>query len=165
VSETLVRVQFDADGKPRGAAAEARIEATCGQVWDVVADVGGYAERIPMIHRVRVDVDRVTVDLRFRISLFSVGFQFVATSTREDGRWLELRGVSGEPRGIRLRFDLSPLDDGRACLLRSEGEFDVMSLGWLTKYFLKHHPEIELGIFPGVALALVESMRKAAQTR
>jgi ribosome-associated toxin RatA of RatAB toxin-antitoxin module len=162
VSETAVRVQMDAEGRPRGASAEARIEAPVARVWAVVADVGGYAQRIPMIHRVTLDGDRVTVDLRFRVSLLSVGFQFVAAVTKEPERWLELRGLSGEPRGIRLRFELSPLDDGRACMLRGDGEFDVMSLGWLAKYFLRHHPEIEYGIFPGVALALVESMRKVA---
>lgn len=160
-TETAVRVRMGGDGKPRGASAEARIEAPAARLWEVIADVGGYAQRIPMIHRVRLEGDQVTVDLRFRVSLLSVGFQFVAQVTQEPGRWLELRGVSGEPRGIRLRFELTPLDDGRACMLRSDGEFDVMSLGWLAKYFLKHHPEIEYGIFPGVALALVESMRKA----
>jgi ribosome-associated toxin RatA of RatAB toxin-antitoxin module len=152
---------MNAEGRPLGASAEARIEAPVARVWAVVADVDGYAKRIPMIHRVRLDGDRVTVDLRFRVSFLSVGFQFVAEVVQEPERWLELRGVSGEPKGIRLRFEMTPLDDGRACLLRGDGEFDVMSLGWLAKYFLKNHPEIEYGVFPGVALALVESMRKA----
>jgi ribosome-associated toxin RatA of RatAB toxin-antitoxin module len=153
---------MDDAGRPSGAAAEARIEQPPERVWAVVSDVGGYAERIPMISRVRLDGDRVTVDLRFKVSLLSVGFHFVAAVTQEPGRWLELRYVSGEPRGIRLRFELEPLDGGRACALRGDGEFDVHSLGWLAKYFLRHHPEIEYGVFPGVALALVESMRRAA---
>jgi ribosome-associated toxin RatA of RatAB toxin-antitoxin module len=161
VTETLVRVRMDAEGRPRSASADARIEAPVARVWAAVADVAGYPTRIPMIHRVRLDGDRVTVDLRFRVSFLSVGFQFVAEVVKEPERWLELRGVSGEPKGIRLRFEMTPLDDGRACLLRGDGEFEVMSLGWLAKYFLKNHPEIEYGVFPGVALALVESMRKA----
>jgi len=163
MTETAVHVRIDEAGRPRSASAEARIEQPPDRVWAVVSDVARYAERIPMIHRVRVEGDRVTVDLKFRVTLLSVGFQFVAVVTQEPGRWLELRGVAGEPRGIRLRFDLSPLDGGRACTLRSDGEFDVQSLGWLAKYFLRHHPEIEYGIFPGVALALVESMRRAAE--
>jgi ribosome-associated toxin RatA of RatAB toxin-antitoxin module len=162
MSETLVRVRMNGEGRPASAEAEARIEHPVARVWAVVADVDRYAERIPMVHRVRIEGDRVTVDLRFRVSLLSVGFQFVAEMTREPERWLELRGVSGEPRGIRLRFDLEPLDEGRACALRGEGEFDAQSLGWLAKYFLRHHPEIENGIFPGVAITLVESMRRAA---
>jgi ribosome-associated toxin RatA of RatAB toxin-antitoxin module len=162
MNDTTVRVSLDGAGRPRAASAEARIEQPPDRVWAVVADVNAYAERIPMIHRTRLDGDRVTVDLRFKVSLLSVGFQFVAAVAQEPGRWLELRGISGEPRGIRLRFELSPVDDGRACALRSDGEFDVHSLGWLAKYFLRHHPEIEYGIFPGVALALLESMRRAA---
>jgi ribosome-associated toxin RatA of RatAB toxin-antitoxin module len=153
---------MDDEGHPRAASAEARIEHPVARVWAVVSDVNAYAERIPMVHRVRRDAERVTVDLRFRVSLLSVGFQFVADMKHEPERWLELRGVSGEPRGIRLRFELTPLDGGRACMLRGEGEFDALSLGWLAKYFLRHHPEIENGIFPGVALTLVEAMRKAA---
>jgi ribosome-associated toxin RatA of RatAB toxin-antitoxin module len=153
---------MDADGRPRAASAEARIDRPVSQVWALVTDLDRYAERIPMVHRVRLEGDRVTVDLRFRVSLLSVGFQFVADVTREPERWLELRGVSGEPRGIRLRFELQPLDEGRACALRGEGEFDARSLGWLAKYFLRNHPEIENGVFPGVAITLVEAMRRAA---
>jgi hypothetical protein len=40
--------------------------------------------------------------------------------------------------------------------------FDIESLGWLVKLFLKHHPEIQFGVFSGCALALLESMRTAA---
>jgi hypothetical protein len=145
------------------ASALGRIDRPVTHVWSIIADVAGLAGRVPMVRRVRLDGDRVTVELRFKIALFSVGFQFVAAETHEEPRWLELRWVAGEPRGIRLRFELEPLDDGRACLLRAAGEFDAMSLGWLTKYFLRHHPEIQYGIFPGVALALFDSMRRAAQ--
>jgi ribosome-associated toxin RatA of RatAB toxin-antitoxin module len=159
---TVVRVQMDEAGRPRAATAEVRIEQPAARVWAVVLDVDRYAERIPMVHRVRLDGDRVTVDLKFKVSFLSVGFQFVAAVTHEAERWLELRGISGEPRGIRLRFELEPLDGGRACMLRGAGEFDAQSLGWLAKYFLRNHPEIENGVYPGVAITLVESMRRAA---
>jgi hypothetical protein len=92
-----------------------------------------------------------------------VGFQFVVDIDREHEKHLELRWVSGEPRGIRLRFDLEPLDEGAACRIRSTGEFDPMSLGWLAKYFLKHHPEIQFGVMPGVAVGLLVAMRSAAE--
>jgi ribosome-associated toxin RatA of RatAB toxin-antitoxin module len=161
MSQTLVRVQMDRDGRPRAASAEARIEQPVSRVWSAVADVDQYAERIPMVHRVRLEGDRVTVDLKFKVSFLSVGFQFTAAMTHEPERWLELRGISGEPRGIRLRFELEPVEGGSACMLRGEGEFDAQSLGWLAKYFLRNHPEIENGVFPGVAITLVESMRRA----
>jgi hypothetical protein len=158
--EPTVRVRMK-NGEPVGASAVLRIDRPVEKVWQVVEDLDAYSRRIPMIHRVRREGDRITVDLKFKISLFSVGFHFVADATYERGKWLELRWVAGEPKGIRLRFDLE--DEGSACTIRGEGEFDVMSLGWLVKYFLRHHPEIKLGIFPGVALALVESMRRAAE--
>jgi ribosome-associated toxin RatA of RatAB toxin-antitoxin module len=156
-----VNVDIDKAGTPTAARAETRIERPVSEVWKVVSDVSRYADRIPMMHRVRLDRDRATVDLKFKISLFSVGFQFVVDIEQKHEESIALRWVSGEPRGIHLRFDLDPLDDGAACRLRSTGEFDAMSLGWLAKYFLKHHPEIQFGIVPGVAVGLLESMRQA----
>jgi hypothetical protein len=156
---TTVTVRHGADGRPSGAAAAVRLERSVADVWARLADIQRYAESLPMVHRARRDGDRVTFDLKFRIGFFSVGFQFKADATYEKEKWLELRWCEGEPKDIRLRFDLTPLDDGNACMVEGDGEFDVKSLGWLVKYFLKHHPEIQNGIFPGVALTLVETLR------
>jgi len=158
----LVHVRLGADGLPRGAVAAARVAAPPRALWRVIEDVGGYPQRVPMIHRVHKDGDRVTVSLRFKVSLFSTGFEFVADVERESERRLDLVGVSGEPRGLRLGFVLEPLADGAETLMESHAEFDIHSLGWLVKYFLKHHPEIQFGIFPGVALSLLDSMRRGA---
>jgi hypothetical protein len=70
--------------------------------------------------------------------------------------------VEGEPRGLVIRYDLAPIEDGRATQLSVRIGFDLRSLGWLVKYFLKHHPEIQYGVYPGCALALAASMRRAA---
>lgn len=157
-----LEVHIAEDGTPRGATAEARIDMPPARLWDVVSDIDRFPERVPMIHRVKRDGSRAHVDLKFKLSLFSVGFHFVVDVVKEENKWVELRYVSGEPRGIVLRFDLEELEGGAACRLRSKGEFDVMSLGWLAKYFLRHHPEIQFGVVPGVAVGLLESMRKAA---
>ncbi len=161
----LLQIRLAADGLPARATAAARIAATPARVWAVISDVDRYAGRVPMIHRVRRDGERVTVDLKFKVALFSVGFAFVAEVRRESERMLEIRGVSGEPRGIVLRFDLAPLAGGAETLVESTAELDVMSLGWLAKYFLGHHPEIQHGILPGVALALLDTMRREACAR
>jgi carbon monoxide dehydrogenase subunit G len=161
----LLQVRLGPDGLPVAAVAVARVAASPARVWAVVSDVASYAGRVPMMHRVRKDGDRVTVGLRFKVSLFSVGFEFVADVRREEERFLEIRGVSGEPRGLRIRFDLTPLAGGAETLVESTAELDARSLGWLAKYFLGHHPEIEHGILPGVALALLDTMRRAAERR
>jgi carbon monoxide dehydrogenase subunit G len=164
-SGPLIEARLGADGLPRGAVAAARVAAPPARVWEVVADVGGYATRVPMIHRVHLAGDRVTVNLGFKVSLFSVGFQFVADVEHEAPRSLTLRGVSGEPRGLRLGLALAPLAGGAETLLEASAEFDLLSVGWLAKYFLKHHPEIQYGVFPGVALSLIDSMARAAEGR
>jgi ribosome-associated toxin RatA of RatAB toxin-antitoxin module len=161
----LIEVRLGEGGLPAGARAAARVAAPPARVWAVVSDVGSYEKRVPMIHRVHRDGDRVTVGLRFKVALFSVGFEFVADARREEESSLVLHGTSGEPRGLRLGFRLEPLDGGAATLLETSAEFDVLSLGWLAKYFLKHHPEIQNGIFPGVALSLLEAMRSGAEGR
>jgi ribosome-associated toxin RatA of RatAB toxin-antitoxin module len=156
----VVRVRVAADGRPLGASATARIERPLAEVWAAVADTERYARNLPMVHRAKRRGDSVAFDLKFRVGFFSVGFEFTADVVYEAEKWLELRWTSGEPKDIRLRFALTPTDDGKACLVEGDAQFDLHSLGWLVKYFLKHHPEIQHGIFPGVALVLIDSLRQ-----
>jgi ribosome-associated toxin RatA of RatAB toxin-antitoxin module len=158
-----VQVHLGPDKKPVGATAAARIETTRERLWAVISDVSSYAGRVPMMHRVHRDGDRIHAQLRFRIALFSVGFEFTADARYEDGKWLELTHVAGEPKGLKLRFELSPTQNG-ATLVHAFIAFDVMSLGWLVKFFLKHHPEIRFGVFPGSALVLLDSVRRAVES-
>ena len=154
----VVAIHLGPDGMPAGATAAVRIAEPPEKIWPVIADVARGTAHIPMISKVKRDGARVTVLLRFRISLFSVGFQFEADATQQEGEWLEIRWVAGEPKDLRIRFDLTPVADGT--VVQVFCGFDLSSLGWLVKYFLKHHPEIQWGVFPGSALVLLESMKK-----
>lgn len=160
----IIEVDVGADGTPASATATTRIGAPPAKVWSFIADVDRYPERVPMISKVKRDGDRVHVHLKFKISLFSVGFDFLADAKYEEGKWLDLQGVSGEPRELRIRFELVDGGDGTSTI-KSTISFDTFSLGWLAKYFLKHHPEIRYGIFPGCAYALADSMKRAAEGR
>jgi hypothetical protein len=163
---STVKVRFTPDGAPAGATAVARFDRPAADVWEALADIERFARRLPMVHRATRRGDDVTFELRFKLGLiFSVGFQFCARAMQEPGRRVELRWISGEPRDVLLRFELFPLEDKRACRVETEGAFDVMSLGWLTKYFLKHHAEIKFGIFPGVALVLMDTLRRAVEEK
>ncbi len=159
---SVVHVRFSETGTPLGASAVARIDRPAADVWAAVADVERFARFLPMVHRATRRGDDVTFELRFKVGFFSVGFDFTARATHDAPRRLELRWVSGEPRDIYLRFELTPVDDGRACVVEGEGAFEVMSLGWLVKFFLRHHPEIQFGVFPGVALVLLDALRRAS---
>ncbi len=158
----LIAVERRENGRLCAATAGLRIDVSPEQLWKVLADLPNYHKRVPMMSRVAVADRRIAVDLKFRMSLFSVGFSFVADAILDEGRSIELRYVSGEPRDLAIRFDLQPIGDGKSSALQTRIGFDVDSLGWLVKVFLRHHPEIEYGIFPGCALALVDTMRKAA---
>ncbi len=157
----VVRVTLARDGRPIRAAARMRIDRTAAQVWAAVYDVERFAHFLPMVNHARRRGDSVTFDLRFRIGFFSVGFEFTTAATYEAEKWLHLEWTAGEPRDIRMRFVLTPIEGEDACIVETQSEFDVQSLGWLVKYFLKHHPEIQHGIFPGITLVLLDSIRRA----
>jgi ribosome-associated toxin RatA of RatAB toxin-antitoxin module len=159
----LLRLRVDADHAPTGAVAEMRVNASTERVSQVIHDINRFADRVQMVHRARREGDRVELTLRFKLALFSVKFGLVAQVVADTDRRIELRYVSGEPKDMNLAFELEPLDDGAACLVRVAVSYDVMSLGWLVKTFLRHHPEIRFGVYPGTAFTVLDSLRRAAE--
>ena len=160
-SAPLVRLEVDAEALPVGATGELVIDASPAEVWRVVRDIDRYAERLPMVHRMIVDGDKVVMKLKFRLAIFSARFGFTSRMTSEPERWLDLAYVSGEPEGIHLRFELEPANGGQATRLSAHTSFDILSLGWLVKVFLRHHPEIRYGVFTGTTLVLLDAVRRA----
>src|SRR5579871_2561002 len=114
-NDPVIRVRLAEDGRPLGAAATARIDRPVAEVWAAIVDIERYARHLPMVHRATRRGDEVTFELKFKIGFFGVGFHFTARVSQEPETWLEFRWTAGEPRDIRLRFDLAPVDDGRAC--------------------------------------------------
>lgn len=161
----LVSLHLGPNGRPNGATACAHVPVPPERLWEVVSDLPSYANRVPMIDKVKLEGDHVSVHLKFKVTIVSVGFSFTAAVETVPGRSIGLRWVSGEPRDMRLAINIIPYADGKESILVGTGAFDIHSLGWLVKYFLKHHPEIELGVFPGVAFALIDSMHTAALGR
>ncbi len=161
MSKPIIEVEVGADGTPASATATTRVAAAPARVWSHIADVDRYPTFVPMMSKAKREGDRVHVHLKFKITLFSVGFDFVADAKYEEGKWLDLRGISGDIRDLHIRFELAEAEGGS--LLKATISFDPFSLGWLSKYFLKHHPEIRYGIFPGCAYGLADSLRQEAE--
>ena len=157
----IVRVTLAGDGRPVRAAARGRIGQPAARVWATIYDIERFARYLPMVNHARRREDTVAFDLKFRVGFFSAGFAFTTHATYEEEKWLALAWTGGEPRGILLRFSLTPIEGESACMVETQAEFEVQSLGWLVKYFLKHHPEIQHGIFPGITLVLLDSIRRA----
>ncbi len=158
-------VERDARGYPAAAWARCLVQATPARLWSVVSNVAAYSELVPMLHHVRVERDLATVQLRVGFGLFGSSFSFVARVEEAPDRSIELAYVSGEPVGMRLRFELSPGTVDGATLLSAHVAFDPDSLGWLAALMSKRHPELRYGIVPGCALALAESVRQRAEAR
>jgi carbon monoxide dehydrogenase subunit G len=158
----LLRLALAPDGSPVGAIGEMKVNAPLAEVSRIIRDVDRFALRVPMIDRARREGTRVELRLRFKIALFSVKFGLVTEVINETEDHFELRYVSGEPRDMQLAFQLEPAADG-ATMVRVAVSYDIMSLGWLVKTFLRHHPEIRFGVYPGTTLTVLDSIRKAAE--
>jgi ribosome-associated toxin RatA of RatAB toxin-antitoxin module len=158
----LVRVSFGPKGLPVAATAGQIVNASPERVYEILTDIEKYAERVPLIQRVKLKGDLAEFALRFKVAFFGVGFSFTSKVETLENQRVTLAYREGEPANIHIQYDIAPLagEDERSVLFVRIG-FDVDSLGWLVKFFLKHHPEIQFGIFPGCALALLESMRLA----
>lgn len=159
----LIRVRHGADGGPVEATAARRVKATMARVWSTISDVQSYGGRIPMMDSVKVDGNVATVHLRFGLSLFSARFSFKVARELLEGRAVHLRYVEGEPRDLHIRLEVHPASTPDASVLVATIGFDVFSVGWLAKFFLKHHPEIRYGIYPGAASALLDTMRRVSE--
>jgi carbon monoxide dehydrogenase subunit G len=157
----LIELELDGAGEPIASTAFARIERTPAEVWAVISDVDRYGRYIPMIHRITRTGDRVRVELRFKVAVYSAKFTSEGRISEERERWLDIAYISGEPHGMAIRFELAPAGDGRATMLATYVRFDPYSLGWLVKFFLKHHPEIRFGVVSGTALTLLDAIRRA----
>lgn len=159
----LVHVHLGADGGPVGATAARRLRAPRDKVWRVISDLDGMAARVPMMQKIQRDGRFATVHLRFGLSLFSANFAFRVERIDDSNRAITLRYVEGEPRDLTIRQEIVEASSPEHTLLYTSIHFDVFSVGFLAKFFLKHHPEIRYGVFPGAAFALNDSVRKVVE--
>jgi len=157
----LVHVRLGPDGGPVAATAARKVHAPKERVWRVMTDLDGLVHRVPMMDRIHIEGSRATVHLKFGIGLFSARFAFKVERRIEEGRSLELHYLEGEPKDLLIRHALHEASTPDATLLYTTVGFDAFSLGFLAKYFLKHHPEIRFGVFPGSALTLSDSVVRA----
>lgn len=151
-----------AGGKSAGAVAALHVDAPVERIFAVLEDVEGLPSRVPMIHEVVRDGDQLDIQLRFKVALFSAKFGFRAIRRVDPGRSVSLTYVSGHPRDLSIRFDVLAADDG-ATALYVGATYDIDSLGWLVSYFLRHHPEIRLGVHPGTVLTLLDAVERAVR--
>ncbi len=150
-------------GGPVGATAARRLRAPRDRVWRVISDLDGMAARVPMMQKIQRDGPFATVHLRFGLSLFSANFAFKVQRIDDSNRAITLRYVEGEPRDLTIRQEIVEASSPEHSLLYTSIHFDVFSVGFLAKFFLKHHPEIRYGVFPGAAFALSDSVRKVVE--
>jgi hypothetical protein len=154
------------DKKSIGARAFAKVAVSPQQIraaFDRIEKEGsfkGFVEHIPMVRDLRRERDHMAIELQFKVAIVSVRFGATMRLVREGPDAVRFDFIDGEPRDLSLRFAGHALEGG-ASLLEVGVGFDIDSLGWLTKYFLRHHPEIRDGAHAGTAVAIVEALRAA----
>ena len=164
----LVRIFCNEEGKPRSASSLQLVQAPVDTLWQVVRDPTAFPTFVNMVDSVQRlppgpdGEEQLRVNLRFKITLFSAKFHFVAQVHRAEAQIVDLRYVSGKVRDVNIRFEVAPVDDQRSLLLCYIG-FDQTSLGWLVKIFIRHHPEIDWGVHAGSTMSVSSSVRAAAE--
>ena len=170
----LNHVERTGDGTLLRSVAVALIEAPMEKVVEAVerirTDDGGFLKNVNIIDGFKVLEDRgdrlrVRLTLKYRFVILRFKFQVDADAeVGENGR-LDLYGISGKPKGLRAHFRLQPVADGKQTLIYCSLRFEVRSLGWLVDYFLRHHPEIELGVFSATAPVIVLTLKEHVENR
>lgn len=102
---TIVAIHRGPDGMPSGATAVLALRAPPERVFALVRSVENFQDRVPMVHRSRRVGNRVHIEARFKVALFSAKFGFEAEILEEANRSVELRWISGEPHHLRIRYD------------------------------------------------------------
>jgi len=169
----LSHAEVDDNGKYKRSVAVALIRAPVDKVVHAVEQVrqhdGGFLNDVNMIHKFKILKDdgdklRVRIDMRYRYFVLSFKFHIIADVFVREGGRLDLHAVDGKVKDLAIHFRLRPANEGKHTLFFCSMYYDVSSLGWLVDYFLKHHPEIELGVFSGsapiITLALKETVER-----
>jgi hypothetical protein len=166
----LIRVDSYSSGRPSSATCLMAIPAPAGSVWTRIRGLDALPALIEMVESLTSlppgpqGEELVHVKLRFKITIFTARFDFVARIERQDEHRLELIYHSGKVHDLRICFELAPVSADSSVLLCRVG-FDPRSLGWLANIFIRHHPEIEWGIHAGSALSVAQAARTLAQGR
>ena len=171
----LVHVELGPDGAYRRTVAVALVDAPIDEVRQAVARVrtesGGFLNNLNMISGFKILEDsgermRVRIDTRYRFFILRLGLHVIVEIALPGDGSLDLHTVGGRIRDLRAHFRLRPAgEDDRQTLFYCSLSYDVRSVGWLVDYFLRHHPEVEMGVFaataPVIAYALKEQVERA----
>jgi hypothetical protein len=151
---------------------EAPLERVVEEVRRIRSQEGGFLREVNLIHRVKVlpaegGALRLRLAMRYRFLFFRTTFEVDADLLLGEGASLDLVGVSGKPSGLLAHFRAVPVSPGgrAATLVFCSLRFDIASLGWLVDYFIRHHPEIELGVFSATAPVIVLTLKEAVEKR
>lgn len=172
----LNHVERSPDGTLLRSVAAALVEAPLVRVVEEVRGIrtnqGGFLRDVNLIHKVTVLPGpsgglRLRLALRYRFLFFRTTFEVDADVTLGEGASLDLVGVAGKPSGLLAHFRALPVSPAGqpATLVMCSLRFDVSSLGWLVDYFLRHHPEIELGVFSATAPVIVLCLKEAVEKK
>ena len=162
---SVIELWRDSRGRANGATGWQRLPLAKARAIELLGKNSGRQDltsslRVPIVRHLRRNGDTIDLGLHFRFALLSFRFGIIARLERRDDA-LVFHYLSGEPRDASLV--LSIVEDGAdSSVLRCELGFDLDSLGWVVKYFLKHHQEIRAGIYTGSVAAILEAFVEQA---
>lgn len=163
----VIELLRKSDGRSSGARAFALLDCTLPRLQEafdrieITGDFHSFVKHIPMVKELKKKGDRYAIELQFKVAILSVKFGAEMRLVREGPNAIRFDYIEGEPDGLSLRFAGHPMGD--KVLLQIDVGYEIDSLGWLAKHFLRHHPEIRDGAHAGTAVAIVEALRTAVE--
>src|SRR4030095_114270 len=133
---------------------------------EVIAQVAGdptsWSQFVQTVARstplgVRDGMQAVEIEQSLPLISFTTSFAW-----RTDARSTDLFALSGDLRGGRLRFDVTPRSGSSEVVLRAQLAYDRGSLGVRQVYKLE--PFFELGINVGLGLVLLQAVEQRASS-
>ncbi|MCC7386927.1 MAG: SRPBCC family protein [Deltaproteobacteria bacterium] len=160
----LALIESNDDGSARQVVVLSAIGAPPEQVFDVITDVERYPEFMPSVVSIQIvkrQGDMVAYDWELDVPVFNLkGVR--AMRTRRPSL-IEVRGVAGNFKESRERFELYPLDGGKRTLVAVYRSIDVESAGLIMKTMIRMEPSMEQGVNLATGFVQVRDLRRRVE--
>lgn len=166
LSKLLVRgelalVESNDDGSAAQIVLFSAIAAPPARVFDVVADVESYPKFMPSVvrnHIVKRQGEMIAYEWELDVPVFNLKGTRMMRGRRPE--LVEVRGVDGNFKESRERWELYPLDGGQRTLAAFYRTVDVKTAGVMLKTMVSLEPSMEHGVNLAAGFVHIRDVRR-----
>lgn len=157
----LALVESNPDGTAGQIVIFSRISAPPAQVFDVVIDVESYSKFMKSVignKIIKRQGDMFAYEWELDVPIFNLKGVRGMRGRRPD--LIEVRGISGNFRESKERWELYPLDGGKKTLAVFYRSVDVQSAGLIVKTMVSLEPSMEHGLNLAAGFVFIRDIRR-----